>query len=95
MDRWDLARARLAPIIGEDGFRVLFARSLHRTRRLHPWLAHDAGKRGHIFASLKTSIESQGMAEARLGCLALSANFSELLHALIGKELAARLLGPS
>jgi hypothetical protein len=92
--RWGLARARLAPIIGEDGFRVLFARSLHRTRGEHPWLARDAAKVEPIFASLKTSIESQTVAHARLGSRALRTNFTELLNALIGEELAAHLLGP-
>jgi len=85
-------RSRLAPIIGEDGFRILFARSLHRARADHPWLAREALQPDIPFSSLKASLESQAPERAAQGIRVLGAHFDALLHALIGKELADRLL---
>ena len=90
---WDLVRARLAPIIGEDGFRVLFARSLHRARIEHPWLAREPVQGDIPFSTLKASLESQTPEGADEGSRALMAQFNELLNALIGEKLATRLLG--
>jgi hypothetical protein len=89
---WNLVRSRLAPIIGEDGFRVLFARSLHRARAEHPWLAREAVSPDDPFASLTASLASQPPERGAQGIGALVAHFDDLLHALIGEELAARLL---
>ena len=93
-EHWDLVRSRLAPIIGEDGFRVLFARSLHRARIDHAWLARQPSKPDAPFSSLKASLQSQTPERAVEGSQALATHFNELLHGLIGKELAARLIGP-
>ena len=92
--RWDLVQSRLAPIIGEDGFRVLFARSLHRARIEHPWLGREPAKADVPFSTLKASLESQAPERAEEGNRALIVNFNELLNALIGKQLAARMVGP-
>jgi hypothetical protein len=89
---WNLVRSRLAPIIGEDGFRILFARSLHRARAEHPWLAREAVSPDNSFSSLTESLASQPPERAAVGVRALEARFDDLLHALIGKALAARLL---
>jgi hypothetical protein len=89
---WNLVRSRLAPIIGEDGFRILFARSLHRARAEHPWLAREAASPDNSFSSLTESLASQPPERAAVGVRALAARFDDLLHALIGKALAARLL---
>jgi hypothetical protein len=83
----------LAPIVGEDGFRVLYARSLHRARSKHPWLARDPVKGELPFATLQASLEAESPERAAEGSRALTDNFNELLNALIGEELAARLLG--
>ena len=91
---WDLVQSRLAPIIGQDGFRVLFARSLHRARLEHAWLARDPAQADAPFSALEKSLESQAPERAAEGNLALVTHFNELLHGLIGEELAARLIGP-
>ena len=91
---WNSVQSRLAPIIGEDGFRVLFARSLHRARMQHSWLAREPVQGDTPFSTLKVSLESQTPERAKDGSQALMAQFNELLNALIGKELATRLLGP-
>lgn len=95
MGSWELVRSRLATIIGEDGFRVLFARSLHRARMDHPWLARDAVKGDIAFAALRASLEAETPERAKSGSRALATQFHELLNALIGEELAARLIGPT
>jgi hypothetical protein len=92
---WVLVQSRLAPVIGENGFRVLFARSLHRARMEHAWLARDPAQADAPFSALEKSLESQTPARAADGSRALAANFNELLHALIGEELATRLIGPA
>ena len=90
---WDLVQSRLTPIIGEDGFRVLFARSLHRARFEHPWLAREPVKADVPFSMLRASLESQTPEHAEVGSRTLMAQFNELLNTLIGEQLAARLLG--
>lgn len=90
---WEQVQSRLAPVIGEDGFRVLFARSLHRARIDHPWLALEAAEDNAPFSMLKASLGSQTHARAEEGSRALMNHFNELLNSLIGKDLAARLLG--
>jgi len=92
---WGSVQSRLAPIIGEDGFRVLFARSLHRARIEHPWLARDPVAGADTFSTLMASLEAQAPERAASGSRALMANFNDLLHALIGEELASRLRGPA
>ncbi|MEP7069907.1 MAG: hypothetical protein ABI789_11725 [Usitatibacter sp.] len=90
---WEQVQSRLAPIIGEDGFRILFARSLHRARADHPWLARDAVKGKFPFSTLTASLGSQAPALAEEGSCALMNHFNDLLNSLIGKDLAFRLLG--
>jgi hypothetical protein len=92
--RWDLVRSRLAPIIGEDGFRVLFSRSLHCARMEHAWLAREPAQSDTAFSALERSLESQPLRRAAAGNRALVAHFNDLLNALIGEELAVRLIGP-
>ena len=91
---WTMIQDRLTPIIGEDGFRVLFARSLHRARVRYPWLSRDPGTGDSPFAVLQASLASRTPEQAAAGHLALVENFHQLLGALIGNELAERLIGP-
>ena len=90
---WELLQSRLAPVIGEDGFRVLYARSLHRARAQHAWLARDSVPLDTPYSMLKSSLESQTPERATAASRALMAHFNELLNALIGKQLATRLIG--
>ena len=92
--RWTSARARLAPIIGEDGFRILFARSLHLARAKYPWLSRDPLAGDAPFTGLQASLASRPSEQAKEGGRELMNRFTELLNALIGEELAGRLIGP-
>ena len=90
--RWELVQSRFAPIIGESGFRILFARSLHRAHGEHAWLARGPASADVPLAMLKASLEAQPPERAALGSRALQDHFDELLIALIGKDLMTRLL---
>lgn len=90
--RWEETRWRLAPVIGEDGFRILFARSLHLTRKTFPWLALPPKPTGQPFADLKASLERETQKHAEEAIRTLFATFIGLLHVLIGEALATRLL---
>lgn len=95
VSRWRFVQSRLAPIIGEDGFRILFARSLHRARIEHPWLAREPQAGKDVFSALKASLDAESPERATLAGGALMAHFLDLLHALIGEALASRLLLPA
>jgi hypothetical protein len=92
---WARLQSRLVPIIGEDGFRVLYARSLHRARLKHPWLARDPVKGDLPYEALHASLEMESAQRATEGSRALRENFNDLLNSLIGEELATRLMGPA
>lgn len=85
-------RSWLAPVIGEDGFRILFARALHLTRHEFPWLAREPKLAGIPFAELKGSLEGQTLERAEEASRRLLAAFTELLNGLIGETLATRLM---
>jgi hypothetical protein len=93
--RWRFVQSRLAPIIGEDGFRILYARSLHRARLEHPWLAREPQPGNDAFSALKASLEAEAPERATGAGRALMGHFIDLLHTLIGEALASRLLRPS
>lgn len=90
---WQEAERRLVPIIGEGGFRILFARSLHLTRRDFPWLARVPLATRRPFADLQASLAHEKPEQAKAGSRALLATFTGLLHALIGEALTNRLIG--
>jgi hypothetical protein len=92
---WEEARTRLVPVIGENGFRILFARSLHLTRRDFPWLSRVPTPSDQPLADLEASYERQTAEHAREANVALLVTFTSLLHALIGKALTRRLLDPA
>ncbi len=92
---WHFVQSRLAPILGEDGFRILFARSLHRARLEHPWLAREPKAGNDALSALKASLEAESPERATSASRALMAHFNDLLHSLIGEALATRLLSPA
>ncbi|MBC8022068.1 MAG: hypothetical protein H7Y14_03055 [Burkholderiales bacterium] len=89
---WEEMLSRLAPVIGDSSFRVLFARSLHKTRYTFPWLAHDATPSAYPFVGLEDSLRERPGAHAENANRELRAAFVALLDDLIGKPLATRLL---
>jgi hypothetical protein len=91
---WGSITAELIPIIGEDGFAILYARALHHARSAFPWLA--AGPAPHPadtqFTSLRLSLQDRPIGEARVANEALLLTFTDLLAVLIGEPLTAGLL---
>jgi hypothetical protein len=92
---WEEARTQLVPVIGENGFRILFARSLHLTRHDFPWLSRVRTPTEQPLADLKASYEGETAQHAREANVALLVTFTSLLHTLIGKALTRRLLDPA
>lgn len=92
---WQGLAERLAPIIGERGFRALYARSLHLTQQVIPWmpLAPSGVDASALpFSSLKESLQNQHPALAEDAHRVLLATFTALLNSLIGETLTARLV---
>jgi hypothetical protein len=92
--RWEEIAERIAPIIGERGFRALYARSIHLAQASFPWLAPPAGpEQAHsFFATLTESLERQPPRVAADAQRALLLTFTQLLGAFIGGALTSRLL---
>lgn len=99
---WKEVAIHLAPIIGEGGVGSLYARSLHLTRASFPWLADGSAlestrrvqQSDWPFMDLRTSLAQREPADASSASSALLNTFLELLAALIGEPLTARLLRP-
>ena len=91
---WESVASELIPLIGKDGFAILYARSLHLARSTHPWLAtgHSAQQNDTHFTSLRMSLEGQNFTEAGEASKALLATFTDLLAVLIGEPLTTGIL---
>ena len=91
---WEQLAPPLVSIIGEDGFKPLYARSLRLAAKQHPWLAPDLTKSAiqDRFTDLQACLSRQDAAEARLGSRALFTIFLDVLASLIGEALTTYLL---
>lgn len=91
---WETLASELIPLIGKDGFAILFDRCLYLTRSSFPWLAdgHAAQSADPEFTSLKMSLEGRDVAEAGEASEALFATFTNLLDTLIGEHLTSGIL---
>lgn len=94
MQLWDSIATVLIPIIGQQGFAVVYARSVHRVQATYPWIAIDqALSRNDLpHAALKASLEARSVTEAYEASAALLIAFTELLSLLIGEPLTNRFL---
>jgi hypothetical protein len=82
----------LSQLIGEDGVRALYERSLILTRAEYPWLPAAAGNPVQSGCGpLRAALESQPSAASEGGA-ALMANLLELLGKFIGPSLSMRLI---
>lgn len=91
---WESIASELIPLIGRDGFAILFDRCLHLTRSSFPWLAvgHVMQPADPDFTLLRMSLDGQTIAEAGEASKALLATFTKLLDMLIGESLTAVIL---
>jgi hypothetical protein len=91
---WHEMSVRLSPIIGNEGFRLLFRRSLQLTATRFAWVGGVPALPDSLFSDLELRLKSQTPENAGEASAALVSTFTGLLHTLIGGELTARLLAP-
>jgi len=93
---WHQVYAALTPIVGTRGVEALFKRSLSLTREAHACLGDvgDPSPAHDHAASLRAVLARQAGADAAAAHAALLQIFIDLLSALIGESLTARLLHP-
>lgn len=91
---WKLLASEVIPIIGQDGFMMLYSRSLYMTHSAFPWIALSQGARPDEppFMALKTCLEGRSFAEADAASKSLFANFTDILVNLIGEPLTTGIL---
>lgn len=96
---WVEAGARLTPVIGEQTFLLLFARSVRLTTAAFPWIARNpdqpllvAPPADALFADLERQLRGQTPEHAAEASLALLATFTGLLATFIGDNLTTRLM---
>ena len=91
---WEGTFDALSPLIGVQGVRALYSRTVHRVAAQYPWLA--GGDVGVVTDSdpsvLKSVLAHRNSAEAAAGCNAFLQTFHDLLASLIGASLTDRLL---
>jgi hypothetical protein len=91
---WEALAFELTSIIGDTGFAMLYARSLHLTQSKFPWLAASQTSQptSSPFISLKASLEERLSTEANEASRTLLAIFTNLLAGLIGEPLTISIL---
>lgn len=91
---WERVAFQLTPLIGEAGFRSLYARAVHlvipNCPRLTP--ARQSQPLEALLQKLKQDLEILDSAEAVRTSNLLLATFTELLSTLIGESLTSRVL---
>lgn len=94
IELWDALASELTPIIGNDGFAILYARSLHLAQSGFPWLAvsQTSPPTASPFTSLKIRLEEQPSTVASEASRTLLATFTTLVAGLIGEPLTISIL---
>lgn len=94
VDLWSRLAPQLIMIIGEDGFKPLYARSVRLANVRHPWLANNVASTGSTarFSQLQAHLEAQDIAQAMQASTMLFNTFLDLLGSLIGEALTTHLL---
>lgn len=84
----------LTPVMGSRGSAALYRRTVHMARTQYPWLecAFDAAAQAGDFTPLHAALRQQSATQAAAAHNAMMEIFLSLLHSLIGRELAERLL---
>lgn len=91
---WMRAAAELALLIGQGGVRALYARSLHLTQAIYPWLseAEEPVRTDAPFSDLRVSLEGRESGDALEAGAAFLIVCTDLLSKLIGATLTTRLI---
>ena len=88
---WEKLASELVPIIGEEGFATLYARSVHKDARF-PMSISKPTTKADAFATLKAELESCDSSQAIEVSVALFITFLDILAQLIGDQLTFRIL---
>ncbi len=92
---WTSLASELIPIIGEAGFAIIYARSLHLNQSAFPWLPAPPPvpkQADSLFTSLATSLNERTPAETGEACQALLITFTDMLVVLIGESITTSIL---
>lgn len=91
---WESLSQRLVVLIGQEGFKALFDRSLHLASASHPWLAspHATTAEHSRLEALKFALQARDCDEATPAAVLLLYTFTELLFTLIGRDLTMNIL---
>lgn len=91
---WQTLAAQLMSIIGEDGFLVLYARSLHLLRATVPLLPNSGAEPSSTswLADLEIAFAGQDLIEANSANQQLLMTFTNILASLIGESLTIEIL---
>ena len=91
---WEQLAPELISIIGEGGFKPLYARSIRLASKHHAWLLPCAAKPavGERLTELAVCMQRQDIVDARQASLDLFTIFLDVLASLIGEELTTHLL---
>lgn len=86
-------RTELTFLVGEEGFRSIFERSVYLTSHKYAWLvAQQPALDTSPLTDLETRLAQQESTEARAASTALLLNFSDLMASLIGEVLTIDIL---
>jgi len=91
---WEQMATQIISIVGEDGFKALYARSVFLAQPTFPWLTTSSlsQQTDQRFAELKKRLEGQTPSQAREANSQLLLTFTGILAALIGEPLTTRIL---
>lgn len=91
---WEQMAKQIIPLVGEDGFYSLYARSVYLLQSEFPWLGASliTKKVGSQFAELKKALARHAPEQARKANEMLLHTLTSILASLIGDELTLRIL---
>lgn len=91
---WERLASELTSIIGDGGFRSLYARSVHLVRVQFPWIAVNPPETSTncLFANFKKCLEERDSKTACEASITLLNIFIDILILLIGELLTTSIL---
>jgi hypothetical protein len=94
IDFWGKLATEIISIVGEEGFRSLYARSLFLAQSNFSWLASAllSPQADLRFAELKMRLAEQTPAQASAANRLLLITFTDILASLIGEQLTTSIL---
>ncbi len=98
VDLWEKMATQITYLLGDDGFELLYTRSVFLTQRAYPWLTHGHAHGTHTlqtkhgFEELKASLQGQTPEQAIAAGSLLLITLTDILAVLIGEELTTHIL---